>query len=425
MTNVFLSETEYANSMLLLAKNQLVMGRLVSTQYKDEVKDTNNLTINVKRPPRFARNDASANSAALDTQDIVVGSVAINVNQYAKVHLSVGDIEAVRNFDDLMKNSAMRAAGTTIAQQIDGFLSDKTKLFASYVGHATTPTNNIGAPAEFNPVHTRLMNMGVPNSDLSAVVLFDDAEEIRGSLISSNIDEVNRSALENSRIPVNLSGIKSYATQQCPTITTGSRTGTTLINNGTLSVNYRSVKDTWVQTISVDGFGGATQTVKAGEILTIGSVFAYDWRNQVALTYLQQFVVQADVTASGSAVDIVVSPPLIVPNTSDGTDTKANTAFATVNAAAVDGAAITFLGAASTAYRVRTAFHKSAIQMVTARLITPSTGISSFARDPETGISIRYWRGSDITTGAHIHRWDCVYGGAVMDPLFGSRVSGT
>lgn len=424
MSNVFLNSTEYANTMLLLLKNQLVMAKLVNGSFKNEVSDQNGLAVSVKRPPRFARNDSSTQSAALASQDLVTGSVSLAVNQYAKVHFSIGDIENVKSFNELMRNQTMKSAASTLAHQIDAFLAAKTLGFFSYVGHATTPTNNIGSPAEFNPVHTRLMNQGVPNSDLNAIVLFDDAEEIRGSLISGNIDDINRNALMRARVPI-LSEINVYGTQQCPSITTGTRTGTTLINNGTLSVNYRSVKDTMVQTISVDGFGGATQTVKAGEILTIGSVFAWDWRNNVALSYLQQFVVTADATASGSAVDLIVSPPLIVQGTNDGTDTNANTAFATVNAAAVDGAAITFLGAASTQVRVRSAFHKSAIAMVSARLATPFSDTSSFATDPETGISIRYWRGSEITTGVHMHRFDCIYGATLLDPYLGSRVSGT
>lgn len=431
MTNAFLNNTQYvANAMMMLAKNQLVTAKLVNTKFEDKVTDENGLTVSVKRPPRFAENDASLQSAALDTQDIVIGSANVAVNQYAKVHVSIGDLDYVKSFNDLMENETMKAASSRLAHQIDSFLQKKVRGFASYVGHATAPTANIGSPAEFNPVHTRLMNMGVPNSDLNATVLFDDGEEIRGSLISGNIDNVNEDALKRVKIPI-LSEINLYATQQCPTITAGSRTGTILINNGTLSSNYRTVKDTqgtlggMTQTLSIDGFGGATQTVKQGEIFTIADVYAWDWRANQQLSYLQQFVVQDDVTASGSAMNVVVSPPLIVQGTSDGTDTKANTAFATVNAAAVDGAAITFLGTASVAQRVRAAWHKSAITMVSASLRTPDTGKSSTVRDPQTGISIRVWKSSDFGTGAHAIRFDCIYGATLLSPLMGSRVSGT
>jgi P22 coat protein - gene protein 5 len=446
MANQFLNAQEYANTMLMLAKNQLVTGKLVTGKFKNEVSDENGLTISVKRPPRFARNDASALSAALAAQDIVTGSVPVTVDQYAKVHVSVGDIEYVQSFNELMKNETMKSAASTLAHQIDAHLQRQVAKFSSYAGGTgtfnTDPGNFIGSPAEFNKVHTRLMDLGAPNSDLCSTVLFNDGEEIRGSLIGGDIQGINKSALERARIPL-LSEIDVYATQQCPSITNGTRVplATTAIDNGTLSVNYRDVKTTMVQTIHVDGQASGV-TINVGEKFTIAGVFAYDWRNQTTLPYLQVFtVVGGASTASGSVpngsalntpittdaggdVDLIISPPIIVPNTNDGVSTAANTAFATCSAAPVDGAAVTHLGALSTTRRFRAAWHKSAITLVSAKLQTPFTGESSFATDPETGISIRYWRGSDISTGAHVHRWDCLYGAQNLDPLMGSEISG-
>jgi hypothetical protein len=440
MANQFLNAQEYANTMLLLAKNQLVTGRMVNGKFTNQVTDENGLTISVKRPPRFARNNAAAFNATLAAQDIVTGSVNLAVNQYAKVHISVGDIEYVQSYNQLMRNETMKSAASTLAHQIDSFLQSKCAEFHSHVGTVTPNTDTLPAmssPQNFNRVHTRLMNQGVPNSELHSTFLFDDGELIRGTLIGGDIQGVNRSALERTRIPI-LSEIDLYATQQCPSITTGTRLSTGgEINNGTLAVNYRDVKDSMTQTVAIDGLG-ANATFKVGELFTIEGVFAWDWRNNVRLPYLQQFVVRGGGTTSvpvGSApnttctanasgeANIIISPPLIVQGTNDGVSTDANTAFATVSTAAVDGADIIWLAPVSTTYRVRTAWHKSAISMVSARLHTPFTGESSFATDPETGISIRYWRGSDISTGAHVHRWDCIYGATNVDAFMGARVS--
>jgi hypothetical protein len=134
----------------------------------------------------------------------------------------------------------------------------------------------------------------------------------------------------------------------------------------------------------------------------------------------------ADATADGTGdVAVTISMPIIVLGSSDGISTAANTAFATVNAAPADSAAIVFYNAASAIAPVKAAFHKQAISLVSARLITPFTGEASFLTDPETGISIRYWRGSDIVTGNHIHRFDTIYGVANMQPMLGVRVNGT
>ena len=450
MPNQFLDAQEYANTMLLLAKNQLVTGKLVSGELKKEVTDENGLSVSVKRPPRFARNDSSAMSAALAAQDIVTGSVNVACDQYAKVHISVGDIEYVQSYNELMRNETMKSAASTLAHQFDAHLQRQVAKFPGYVGTSTTatdPGNNIGAPSEFNRVHTKLMNLGVPNSDIKSTILFDDAEEIRGSLIGGNIDGVNRTALEKARVPM-MSEIDAYATQQCPSVTNGTRVSasTSLVDGGSLSVNYRDVKSTNYQTLHIDGQSSGV-TINVGEKFTIENVYAYDWRNQVALPYLQVFTVLGGAsTASGTVAvgsplntpittdtngdaDLYISPPIIVPGTSDGVSTDANTAFATCNAAAVNDAAITHLGptSASTTYtrRVRAAWHKSAIKLVSCKLHTPFTGEYSYADDPETGISIRYWRGSDISTGAHVHRWDAIFGAECVDPLMGCEVSGS
>lgn len=438
MANQFLNAQEYSNVMLLLLKNQLVFGRLVDGQFKDQVTDENGLKISVKRPPRFIdKKDGTANLAA---QDILTGSAFVDVTEYSKVHIEVGDIEYVTSYNALMQNATMRSAAQTLAHSIDMYLAGMLKKFPSWVrggtpgvnasiyANATDPTKAIQSPSQAMAAHTRLMAQGVPNESLSGIVTFEDGQYIRGSLLTDFMPgDINVPALQRTRIPI-ISEIDWYATQQLPVITTGTRTqgdGSSAgvqIDGGTLQVNYRDVKDTMEMTIHVDGL--STNTIKAGEVFTIEDVYAWDWRAQQVLPYLQQFTVMEDVTGVGGDADVVISPPIIVQGSTDGVNTDGNTAFATVNAAPVNDAYVQFAGAASTPIQIKAAFHKRAISLVSARLHTPFTGISSFATDPDTGISVRYWRGSDISTGKHVHRWDCLYGGAVMDPFLGTRVAG-
>jgi P22 coat protein - gene protein 5 len=446
VANQFLNAQEYANVMLLLLKNQLVFGRLVDGQFKDQVTDENGLTINVKRPPRFV--DSKDGTAALVPQDIVTGSAPVTVDQYSKVHIAVGDIEYIQSYNALMQNETMKSAASTLAHSLDKFISSKTLLFNSWVAgavasaggsaNATDPTKGIASSAEAMGAHTRLMSQGCPNSDICGVATFLDAEMIRGSLLSSFTPTLNRTALEKVKIPL-ISEIDWYASQQLTTYTTGTRTqgngsstgGQDL--TGSQNVNYKDVKGSagvagMVQNYVISGLS-ANQTVVAGDVFTISSVYSWDWRAQQANSYLQQFTVQANATANGSGVVTVsISPPIIVQGTSDGTATNptaANTAFATVDSIPLTNAYIQFAGAASTKLTVRPAFNKRAISMVSARLQMPFTGVASYAVDPDTGIALRYWRGSDIVSGSHIHRWDCMYGATVLDPFLGTRVCGT
>ena len=442
--NIFLNAQEYANVMLLLLKNQLVFGKLVDGQFKDEVTDENGLTINVKRPPRFI--DVKDGTANLVLQDLVVGSAPVQVNQYSKVHISVGDIEYIQSYNALMQNETMKSAASTLAHSIDKYIANQTLNFASWVAgapassggsfNATDPTKGIASAAEAMGAHTRLMSQGVPNSSLNGVVAFKDGEMIRGSLLSSFTPTINPTALEKVRIPL-ISEIDWYATQQTPAFTTGTRaqgdgasTGVQ-VTGANQNVNYRDVMGSagvtgMTQTLNVTGANSATYV--AGDVFTIQNVFAYDWRAQKVTDHLAQFTILANVTGNsgnGTAA-LTISPPIIAAGSADedGT-TYTNSAFATVGTVPANNAYIQFAGAASTSLTVKSAFHKRAISLVSARLHMPFTGTASYAVDPETGISVRYWRGSDITTGAHIHRWDCMYGAAVLDQFLGTRICGS
>lgn len=440
MTNQFLNAQEYANVMLLLLKNQLVFGRLVDGQFKDQVTDENGLVINVKAPPRFV----ATSGATLQAQDLVVGSAPVQVDQYKNVHISIGDLEYVQSYNALMQNETMKSAASTLAHDVDKFIALKTLGFHSWIAgtasgtrsaNAADPSKMIASPNQAFAAHTRLMAQGVPNSDLSAVVSFDDGQAIRGSLLSDFTPDVNRTALERVKIPL-ISEIDWYATQQLPTLSTGSRTtgdGSSTgaqVSGANQNVNYRSVKGSpgnarMQQTLNITG-GGANATIAAGEVFTIQGVYAWDWRINQALADLAQFTVVNAVTLNGSGAGaLTITPAIIVQGTNDGTSTYANTAFATVDSVPVANNYIKFVGSASTNYTVKSAFHKRAISMVSARLQMPFTGVASFATDPDTGIAIRYWRGSDITTGQHIHRWDMIYGATVMDSYLGARVCGS
>jgi hypothetical protein len=54
----------------------------------------------------------------------------------------------------------------------------------------------------------------------------------------------------------------------------------------------------------------------------------------------------------------------------------------------------------------------------------PYSGEADYATDPDTGLTVRYWRSSDSTNDTHMHRFDVVYGVKNIDPRRGTRLSG-
>jgi hypothetical protein len=205
-------------------------------------------------------------------------------------------------------------------------------------------------------------------------------------------------------------------TQGTVSLTTGTRatSGAAQIDGAGQVVLYTAVNDDFRQTLSIDGLA-AGATIKAGEVFAIGGVYAINPRTRQTLDYLAQFVVLEDATADGAGlVDLVIAVPIIETG-----------AYQTVSAAPADGAAVTFMGAASTTYRQNATFLKSAISLVFAKLVQPASGEYSYSTDPETGVNIRYWRTSDGTNDTHLHRWDVLFGTENVDPRLGTRISGT
>jgi hypothetical protein len=189
--------------------------------------------------------------------------------------------------------------------------------------------------------------------------------------------------------------------------TTGSRSlADTILVNGTIATQGAT-------TISIDG-GTGSATVAVGDVFTVASVYSVNPQTRESTGSLQQFVVTAANTASGGAwTSISVSPPMYTPVN----------ALATISAFPVDGAAITFIGTASTAYPQNLVYQKNAITFATADLLLPQ-GVDMASRQVHNGISLRVVRQYDINNDRMPCRIDVLYGYSVIRPQMAVRVWG-
>jgi hypothetical protein len=410
MANAYATPKVYANVGLALLKNELVMAKLCDSEsVEKEFKPGVGTTVYVKRPPEFAIRDGATASA----QDVVEGEVAVTCDKQKGVDVAFTGYEATTNVDQLLKSKVIKAAMTQIASQIDSDLIDNVKYFNNWVG---TPGSLIDSPADFFLAPQRLDEMAVPMSDRNGILTPADGYAMAGNLLASAAmnGDVARSALTRAKLPM-IGNTDLFITQTIPSLTTGTRATTgTLVNGASQNVTYAASRTTYTQSLICDT-SGVSKTFKAGEKFTIAGVYAVNPRTKATLTYLKQFTITADATGDGSGnVTFTISPPII----SSG-------AFQNVSAAPADNAVITHLGALSTAFTLNAAFHKSAIKLVGVTPPRPFTGESDFATDPDTGISVRYWRYSDGGTDVHNHRWDVYYGTKNVDPRLGTIISGT
>jgi hypothetical protein len=409
-TNNFLPAKVFANAGLKLLKNNLVMAKLCDSEGVDKAfKAGVGGTVYVKRPPEFiVRRGATANP-----QNVIEGEVAVNCNIQSGVDVQFTSQEETLNIDKLLKSRVLSAAMATIASDIDGELIKRTMEFPNWVG---TPGTAMTAPSALFAGAQRLDELAIPGSDRNGVLSPGDSYGIAGNLLqlAAQQGDVAGNALKKAKLPV-IGNVDWYMTQSTPTLTTGNRATTgTLVNGASQNVAYSAVKSTLTQTLVCDG--QVSKTYKAGEIFTIAGVNAINPRTKADLGYARQFTVVSDAASDGSGnVTLTIFPAIISDNTSP---------YQNVTAAPANDAAITFLGAAGATFRPGAAFHQTAIKLVSAKLVMPYSGEADYATDPDTGLTVRYWRYSDGASDTHNHRWDVLFGTVNADPRLGVRVSG-
>lgn len=410
MSNGFLPPKVFSNTMVAMLKNKMVAARKVSSEMKDEFKKGTGSTVYVKRPPEFVIRTGAVASA----QDVTEGEVAVALDQQAGVDAEFTSVEETQNLDALLKSKVMESAATTIAQHVESQVLGQYKYFHNWVG---TVGETINSATDFFKVPERLDDTGVPQEDRYGFLSPTDTYGLAGSFTSLYAQQqIATDALTKAKIPM-LGNFGLFSSASLPTHVCGTRVASSSIavKGASQNVTYASVKSTYTQTLLVDGGNGVTYA--AGDVFEIADVYAVNPRTKARLGFLQQFTVHSAVTAGTTGTyeaSLTISPPIITSG-----------AYQTVNAAPLDDAAVTFKGVASTGYRQNLMVHKDAIRLVYAKLVKPYSGESDFTTDPETGLTVRYWRTSDGTNDTHLHRFDVLFGVKTVDGRLGSRASGT
>ncbi len=415
MANALLSPKVYSNTFLKLLKNNVVLPKLVTTEFKNDFKKVGS-TVYAKRVPEFTVRDG----AVAQVQDVVEGEIAVTIDKQKGIDVEFTSVEETLTVDSLLKSKVMNSAAAQLAQQVDGDLHALTKKFYNWVG---TPGSTIDSYADLAKAPERLDIMSVPTDGRVGLLHPSDAWAMLGSLSGLSAQEkVATDALTRAKLPM-LGNIDWYSTQNSASVTTGTRSGDCLVDGADQDVAYSEVKDgNWTQSLVVDAMGNAT-TAKAGEVFTIANVYMVNARSKVSTGILQQFTLIDDAlansTASGQAT-LTISPPIIISGP-----------FQNVDSAPANNAAIQWMGndtegaTDATTYRFGTVFRKEAIALVSAKLVMPFTGEADYSTDPDTGLTVRYWRSSDSTNDTHMHRFDILYGVKMVDPRKGVRLSGT
>ena len=404
MANSILTIDMITRKALEILENNLVLTRNCNRQYDDSFAVEGakiGSTLRVRLPDRALVTDG----AALQVQDDNEQYTTLTVASQKHIGVNFTSAELTMQLDDFAER-VLKPRISQLASSIDADVANAYQSIYSSVGTAgTTPATSL----VLLQAQQKLNEYASPMSDRYATVNpAANAGLVEGMKGFFNPTDTISKQFKNGMMGTGVLGYDEVnMSQSVRQFTTGSRSlADTILVNGAVTTQGAT-------TINIDG-GTGSATVAVGDVFTIASVYSVNPQTRESTGSLQQFVVTAANTASsGSWTSISVSPAMY---------TSSN-ALATINAFPADNAAVTFVGAASTAYPQNLVYQKNAITFATADLLLPQ-GVDMASRQVHNGISLRVVRQYDINNDRMPCRIDVLYGYSVIRPQMAVRVWG-
>jgi hypothetical protein len=400
MSNSILTIDMITRKSLEILENNLVITRNVNRQYDDSFAVEGakiGSTLRIRLPDRALVTDG----AALQVQDDNEQFTTLTVASQKHIGVNFTSAELTMQLDDFAER-VLKPRISQLASSIDADVANAYKTIGNTVGTpGTTPSTSLvllQAQQKLNE------NAAVMSPRYATVNPAANAGLVEGMKGLFNPTDTISKQFKNGMMGTGVLGFDEInMSQSIKQHTTGSRVATG--NSVTTTVASQGAS-------SIALTIGSGLTVKAGDVFTVAGCFAVNPQTRESTGSLFQFVALADATASGTAIVVNVAPIY----------TSAN-ALATVDSFPASGAAVVFVGAASSQYAQNLVYHKDAITFATADLLLPQ-GVDMAARAVHNGISLRVVRQYDINNDRMPCRIDVLYGFNTIRPQMGCRIWG-
>jgi len=401
VANTLLTIDMITRKALEILENNLVLTRNVNRQYDDSYAVEGakiGTTLRIRLPDRALVTDG----AALQVQDDNEQFTTLTVASQKHIGVNFTTAEMTMQLDDFAER-VLKPRISQLAASIDADVANSFNGIYQSVGTpGTTPSSTAVLLAAQQKLNEAAAVMSPRYVTVNPAA---NASLIEGMKGLFNPVSTISAQFKNGMFGEGILGFEELnMSQSIKQFTTGTRTGAHTVTT-TVSAQGTS-------SIAITGTG--TQTIKKGDVFTIANVYAVNPQTRESTGSLQQFVVTEDVAASGGAYAAVKISPAIY--------TSSN-ALATVDSFPQSGAAVTFLGGASTQYPQNLVYHRDAIAFATADLLLPQ-GVDMASRQVHNGISMRVVRQYDINNDRMPCRIDVLYGYSVIRPQMAVRLWG-
>ena len=360
-------------------------------------------TLRVRKPPKYTVRTGRVMSA----QNSLETSVSLPVSTQKGVDMDFTSAEFTMSIDNF-STRFLKPSMSVLAATLDfDALAMTLNVYNSVGTPGTTPaTYLVWGNANAKLDDNLAPRDGDRTAILSPAAMAATVDGLKGLFQAGDaIADQYRSGVMTRAID-----LKWAMDQNVRNATMGTRDGTTILITGAVATAATQVAIDYTVGTS------ASATLTAGEVFTIGSVFAVNDETKQTLTSLKQFVVTATQTAATSQwLTIPISPTIYG---------SGSGALQNVSALPADNAVITFYGTtSSTVYPQNLIFHKDAFTFATADLKMPRQAEMA-SRKVMDGISMRMWEGADIVNDQFPVRSDVLYGFVTVYPELACRVWG-
>lgn len=358
--------------------------------------------LNIRLPSKFTTRTGDE----MQSQNVVQRQVPLPRSTVMGIDFVLGQQELSKSINDVSRD-ILEPAVSQLAASVEANFFNVYKTVANYSGavnaavtYKTFQQAGQYMSEELAPVSQRSM-FQPPQArvDFADAVkgLFQDSSKIADQYTDGVMGRTGGfEVLENTITPAHTVG-----TYGGTPLTNGASQGTTGVGNAYASTTA----------LITDGWTATTTTLNAGDIITIGGVFAVHPETKVSLGRLRRFVVTANTVTDGSGNSTITISPAII----------AGGAYQNVTNLAADGQAIVVLGASASSYGQALATNKDAFAFVTADLEDPSKYGAWGGREVMDGLSMRIWRQGDIKNGTFPCRLDICFGWAAIYPEWAAR----
>ena len=401
MANTLLTIDMITRKALEILENNLVLTRNVNRQYDDSYAVEGakiGTTLRIRLPDRALVTDG----AALQVQDDNEQFTTLTVANQKHIGVNFTTAEMTMQLDDFAER-VLKPRISQLAASIDADVANSFQgVFQSVGTPGTTPSSTavlLAAQQKLNEAAAVMSPRYVTVNPAANAALIEGMKGLFNpvSTISAQF--------KNGMFGEGILGFEELnMSQSIKQFTTGSRSGAHTVTT--------TVSSQGASSIAITGTG--TQTIKKGDVFTIANVYAVNPQTRESTGSLQQFVCTEDETAAGGAyAEVKISPAIYT----------SSHALATVDSFPQSGAAVTFLGGASTQYPQNLVYHRDAIAFATADLLLPQ-GVDMASRQVHNGISMRVVRQYDINNDRMPCRIDVLYGYSVIRPQMAVRLWG-